>query len=155
MDLRKGTEVRIGMGETRYRGRCHCGAIGFRYVCAASPAKWSVRACQCRFCRAHDAMSTSDPTAQIVFKAADPAQLQRYRFGLKTADFLLCRTCGVYIGACIETPNGRFGIINTRVLTPQPDNCAAAPPVTYDSEAIADRVARREDRWSPVSGVPW
>ena len=143
------------MIDTSYKGSCHCGAIGFRYRIAASSAEWSLRACQCRFCRAHDALSTSDPAAQIVFEAPEPAQLQRYRFGLKTADFLLCRNCGVYIGAVIETPNGRFGIINTRTLLPQPDTNAAAPPVDYGGEAADERIARREVRWSPVNGVPW
>ena len=155
MGFREGEEAARRMGEIGYRGKCHCGAIGFHYKCAASPAQWSVRACQCRFCRAHDALSTSDPASHIVFEAPDPAQLQRYRFGLKTADFLLCRNCGVYIGAVIETPNGRFGIINTRALTPQPDNCATALPMTYDGEAVVERVVRREDRWSPVSVISW
>ena len=152
MDSRDDLEA--SMGDTSYEGRCHCGAIGFRYECAAGPATWSVRACQCRFCRAHDALSTSNPAAHIVFEATDPVQLRRYRFGLKTADFLICRNCGVYIGAVIQTPNGRFGIINTRALMPQPDDCAAALPVTYDGEAVTDRVVRREDRWSPVRGIP-
>ena len=72
-----------------------------------------------------------------------------------TADFLLCRNCGVYIGAVIETDKGQFGIINTHALQPQPDNLAGPAPISYDSEVTGRRVARREERWSPVSGVPW
>jgi len=137
-----------------YKGGCHCGAIGYRYHCDEPPATWAIRACQCRFCRAHDALSASDPAATIDFEADEPAALQRYRFGLKTADFLLCKRCGVYIGALIETPKGRFGIINTHALTEPPADLAEPMAMHYDKEAVAGRVTRREERWSPVTGVP-
>lgn len=140
--------------ETNYKGRCHCGAIGYRYTCTTTPAEWAVRACQCRFCRAHDALSTSDPTGSIAFEAVEPAQLQRYRFGLKTADFLLCRRCGVYIGAVIDTSKGYFGIINTHALIDPQPTIALAEPISYDGEDSARRVMRREQRWSRVTGIP-
>jgi len=72
-----------------------------------------------------------------------------------TADFLLCRNCGVYIGAVITTDKGLFGIINTRALQPQPDKLPDPAAISYDGELSDSRVARREERWSPVSGVPW
>ena len=137
-----------------YDGTCHCGAIGFTYRSAVPPAAWAVRACQCRFCRAHDALSVSDPAATIAFRAAEPGMLQRYRFGLKTADFLLCRRCGTYIGAMIDTPRGRFGIVNTHALSDPAPALAAAEPMHYDGEDTAGRVERRENRWSPVTDFP-
>ena len=139
---------------TEHRGECHCGAIGYRYSCDVPPAEWAIRACQCRFCRAHDALSASDAKSTIAFLASDPNQLQRYRFGLNTADFLICRRCGVYIGASIETPNGRFGIINTHALSDPAPATASPQPISYDGEEIGNRVARREERWSPVSDFP-
>lgn len=138
-----------------WKGSCHCGAIGYDYATGAAPPDWSIRACQCAFCRAHDALSTSDPAGDIRFHASDGPQLQRYRFALKTADFLLCRNCGVYIGAVIETDKGRFGIINTHSLTEAPDDIAGVAPISYDGEDTGGRVTRREDRWTPVSLVPW
>ena len=143
------------MTRSQYDGACHCGAIRFRLTTDVDPADWSIRACQCRFCRLHDALSTSDPAGRLEFSATRPERLQRYRFALKTADFLLCRECGVYIGAVIETPDGRFGIINTHTLTEQPDNIAEVQPISYDSEDTGGRVSRREGRWTPVTGVPW
>ena len=143
------------MPETTYAGGCHCGAISFEYETDISPDNWSIRACQCAFCRAHDALSTSDPGAKLAFGAEDAAQLQRYRFALRTADFLLCRRCGVYIGAVIETAQGRFGIINTHSLTPVPEDIADTQPISYDGEDTGGRVARREERWASVTAVPW
>ena len=138
-----------------HRGACHCSAIGFEYRSAASPDEWSVRACQCRFCRAHDALSVSDPAGELCFTAADPSKLQRYRFALGTADFLLCRNCGVYIGAAIEIENKHFGIINTHALVDGGDEIGAPQAMSYDGEDVAGRVGRREERWTPVTAGPW
>ncbi len=138
------------MTETHYTGHCHCGAIGFDYATACAPADWSVRACQCRFCRMHDALSTSDSAGRLAFVHDDPDQLQHYRFALQTADFLLCRRCGVYIGAVIDVDGARYGIINTHALDPTPPDIAAVGAISYDDEDVDGRVSRREQRWTPV-----
>lgn len=137
-----------------YIGSCHCGAIGFILRSKKRPTRWSVRACQCSFCRAHDALSTSDPDGELEFTANRPEMLQKYRFGLGTADFLLCRNCGIYIGAAIESGNGRFGIINTHALKVQPKKLAKPVPISYDGENTEGRVSRRGERWTPVSSLP-
>jgi hypothetical protein len=142
------------MSKTEYSGSCHCGSIGFIYRTALPPAGWSVRACQCSFCRAHDALSTSDPDGALSFVAANPEDLQRYRFGYGTADFLICRRCGVYVGAAIESPNGQFGIINTHALDSVPDDLAPGAPISYDGENTEGRISRRGQRWTPVSALP-
>lgn len=135
---------------SEYQGSCHCGAIGYRYRTDLAPEQWSIRACQCRFCRSHDALSASDPSGSVEFTVADPKLLNRYRFGLRTADFLLCRQCGVYIGALIETDNGQFGIINTHTLLQSLESLAATEPMSYDAEDVDGRVSRREARWTPA-----
>lgn len=136
---------------TSYEGSCYCGAIGFRYNTAMPPGNWSIRACQCRFCRAHDALSASDPEGTLEFFCNNSDHLQRFRFALKTADFLLCRECGVYIGAVINTPSGSYGIINTHALNETPDDIAEVGAINYESEDTSGRVSRREERWTPVT----
>jgi hypothetical protein len=140
--------------KTEYPGSCHCGAIGFIYRTDIEPDQWSIRGCQCSFCRAHDALSTSDPAGEISFIASSPELLNRYRFGLKTADFLLCRECGVYIGALIETAGKSFGIVNIHALREGPADLAATAPISYDGEDVGGRVSRREQRWTPVVEHP-
>lgn len=76
--------------------------------------------------------------------------LQRYRFGMRITDFLLCRCCGVYIGAEIETKAGHFGIINVHALRPVPGGLRPAVAMDYGFESQAERMARREARWSRV-----
>ena len=140
--------------QTDYTGSCHCGAIGFTYRSGIKPERWSIRACQCSFCRAHDALSTSDPAGQIAFVASQPEMLRKYRFGLMTADFLLCKHCGVYIGAVIESSGNVFGIVNVHALEETPANLAATAPISYDAEDVGGRVSRREERWTPVREFP-
>jgi hypothetical protein len=79
--------------------------------------------------------------------------LERYRFSLKTADFLLCKRCGVYVGAQIETSHGAFGIINTLTIMPVPEGLPVAALADYSSERSNERVERREKRWTPLEKV--
>lgn len=132
-----------------YEGRCHCGAIGFTYHTARTPGEWSIRACQCTFCRAHQALSTSDPAGTLTFH--ESPSVRHYRFGQRTADFLLCSVCGVYVGATIATPRGGFGIVNVHALKPPPGDLRAAEPMSYEGESVAARIARREARWTPLN----
>ena len=136
-----------------FTGSCHCGALGFTFHTALPVAQWSVRACQCRFCRAHGAITTSDPAGRLTFRVEQQESPRRYRFGLKTADFLVCGNCGVYVGAQVETPLGAFGIINTLALTPRPTALPAAAPTDYDSEGSGERLRRREQRWTPLDSA--
>jgi hypothetical protein len=136
-----------------YEARCHCGAIGYSFHTRLAPPEWILRACQCGFCRAHVALSGSDPAGTIEFHEHRSGALERYRFGLRTADFLLCRRCGDYIGALIGTRRGRFGIVNVNALRPLPDGLPAPIAVDYGEETSEQRVARREQRWTPVTGA--
>jgi|SRR5579862_4816182 len=143
----------IASDPQEFNGSCHCAALGFSFTTALPVARWNVRACRCGFCRAHGALTTSDPAGRLAFHINSAPTLQRYRFGLKTADFLLCTRCGVYLGAQIETARGAFGIVNVRAIVPTsialPDPAAA----DYGAEDAAARISRREKRWTPMRKV--
>ncbi len=134
-----------------YEGRCHCGAIGFAYRTALPGERWNIRACQCTFCRAHDALSTSDPHGELDYRVSEAGMLQRYRFGGRTADFLICRRCGVYIGAQMQAEGRGWGVLNVRALRLPPANLPPAEPMSYDGESALERQQRRERRWTPVT----
>lgn len=88
-----------------------------------------------------------------MFEVSDTHLLGRYRFALKTADFLLCRRCGVYVGAQIDSAHGAFGIINTLAVTPVPAGLPVPAPADYSSESPGGRIERRERRWTPLERV--
>jgi len=139
------------MGLQDYEGRCHCGAIGLTYRTALPGDRWSIRACQCTFCRLHDALSTSDPQGGLDFTIREPELLQRYRFGGRTADFLLCRRCGVYLGAQMIADDHALGIVNVHALREPPSELPLAVAMSYDGESASERQARRMKRWTPVA----
>jgi len=134
-----------------YEATCHCKAIGYLYLTARAPGEWTIRACQCSFCRAHAALSTSDPAGSLEFFEHARGALQRYQFGRKTADFLLCRNCGAYIGAMMQSGSRAFGVVNVRVLLAVAEQLPPASPMEYGNESMAERLARREARWTPIA----
>jgi hypothetical protein len=134
-----------------FAGRCRCGAIGYTYYTEIPPAEWAVRACQCSFCREHDAASTSDPAGTFQLTVNDPAAVELRRFGLKTADFVICRRCGAYVAAVIETASGRRATFNVHLLLDAPPDLPHAEPADYDGETAEERIRRREMRWTPLT----
>ena len=139
------------MNIIEYLGRCHCGALTARYQTTVEPSIWGMRACQCSFCRSHGALTTSDPAGLLTFQCSDPTLIQRYRFGGRTADFLICRECGVYVSVQIATDKGRFGVLNVLSLRPLITSLPAAEPMNYGAETAEIRRLRRETRWTPLS----
>lgn len=135
----------------RFDGSCHCEALAYAYETALPIERWTVRSCQCSFCRAHGTITTSDPDGRVEFHVRDEQALQRYRFGLRTADFLLCSRCGVYIGAQTATDRGAFAIVNTRALRPCPATLPEPVPAEYGAEDRSNRVRRRSARWTPLA----
>ena len=69
---------------------------------------------------------------------------------MRTADFLVCPICGVYVGAVIETPKGLFATLNCLTLDQTAVDLPEATPIHYDIESAAERVARRERAWTPI-----
>jgi len=133
-----------------FEGRCHCGAVGFTLHTSQEPAQWAVRACQCSFCRGHGARTTTDPNGSVTFRIKDPSRLKRYRFGTRSTDFLVCRECGVYVAALLSSSRGQFATLNINTIQ-GPLDAPEPEPVSYDGESVAQRQARREQRWTPVA----
>ena len=132
-----------------YQGRCHCGALAYELRTPHQPATWPIRACQCSFCRVHGARTTSGPDATVRFVIPDESKLHRYRFASRTADFYVCHGCGAYVASVIDSPKGRFATLNVNLLTP-PLDLPPSTPMVYDSETPSQKLARREQKWTPV-----
>ena len=81
----------------------------------------------------------------------DPGALLRYRFALRTADFLVCGRCGIYVGAMIHAEGGRFAIVNVNALDDVAPFARASLAVSYEAEDESARCARRAQRWTPVA----
>jgi hypothetical protein len=137
----------------RFEGGCHCGNLSYVFDASAPLGSLGLRADQCSFCRAHAARNTSDPNGTIRIAVHDGAKLSRYRFGLMTADFLVCRECGIYIGALMEDGGRMWFTVNVNSFRDRPGDDVASVPHDFDGEDIAGRVARRKERWTPVTDL--
>lgn len=134
----------------RFEGGCHCGNLFYAFEASAPLDVLGLRACMCRFCRAHGARNVSDPDGRMQIDVRERDRLVRYRFGLRTADFLLCARCGVYIGALL--PDGARGwfTVNVNSFREPPPLDFPIEPMVYDSEDVGGRVDRRRTKWTPV-----
>lgn len=137
---------------TVYEGSCHCGAIEYSYATALPVHKWPVQRCQCSFCRGHGACTTADPAGEMQFRFVQPEFLRRYRFGLRTVDFLICKECGTLVAAVLLSRRGAQSMININSLRELPKRLPAGKPVHHDGESAEERRTRRARSWTPVSG---
>lgn len=135
----------------RYDGRCHCGNIEVSFHTAQPPEAVQPRACGCTFCRRHGATAITDPAGALEVRLRDPREVSRYRFGLRTSDFLVCRTCGVFVAAVCDIDGATYGTLNANVLERRGAFTLAPVPVQYDAEDAAARIARRRRAWTPAT----
>jgi len=129
-----------------YEGACHCGEVVARFETAIAPDQMDVRADQCGFCRRHGAKTVSDPAGRLALRFRESA-VERYRFGTRSSDFIVCRSCGAYMAAIIEG----FGVLNVVAADIRPFAEKAARAVDYEDETAATRLQRRRQRWTPLT----
>ena len=135
----------------RHEGGCHCRNLRYTLETAMSLDALPLRACQCSFCLHQGALSTSDPQGRLRFQFRDPERVIRYRFGQRTADFLICAVCGIYAGAQLTEGQSSWAIINANTLDEASKLKQAVTPMDYDTENESQRIARRKSRWTPVT----
>jgi hypothetical protein len=133
-----------------YRGGCHCGVLKVTYRTDMAPGHWPLRHDGCSFCRRHGVIGTSDPAGEVAFEIGDAAKVRYYRFALKTAKFMLCGECGVFVAALTDTADGTRAVINARVLDGISLNWSEATDVHFDDETPIQRAERRSRHWTPV-----
>jgi hypothetical protein len=141
----------------RHDGGCHCGAIAITYESDVAPEETEVRACQCSFCRKHASRAVSDPTGKVTLTLRDESAVQRYRFGLATADYYLCGRCGVYVAAVMPDDGDWYAVAIINAFEDSARFTRTQILSDYSAEDEAGRRQRRRERWTPaefVSGTP-
>jgi hypothetical protein len=132
-----------------YPGACHCRNIELRLESDKTPIELGLRTDTCSFCNKHHALYTSDPGGEMHLMVREANLVERYRFGTKTADFLLCKACGVYVGPTM--PESALAVVNVNVLDARAAFLANPLQLAdFDGESLEQRLARRRARWTPV-----
>jgi hypothetical protein len=131
-------------------GGCHCGNLRTRLQLTREPPYNSLRACGCSFCRAHATRTVADTDGLFEIWADDWTQVEPYRFGSRTADYLICKRCGVYIGAVADTVQGTRAVVNVNALAAHVAFTQPPYEPDYEGETTAARAARRAANWMPT-----
>jgi hypothetical protein len=140
-----GTEAAVD-----HSGGCHCGTLRVKVRLSKPPGENPLRSCACSFCRAHATRTVSDPAGLFEVWADDWSGVEKYRFGSRTADYLVCRRCGVYVGAVCETEAGTRAVVNTNCLNDRAAFTQEPMRPDYDGEATEARLSRRATNWMPT-----
>jgi hypothetical protein len=133
-----------------HSGGCHCGNIRVRLRLSKRPEDNLLRACTCSFCRSHSPRMVADPEGVFEVWADNWSLVERYRFGTRTCDFLICRRCGVFIAAVAEMTAGPRAVVNVNCLNDRGDFISV--PVIHDfgGETVETRLSRRTANWMPA-----
>lgn len=129
-------------------GSCHCGAVRLRFSSSRPLGELPLRLLVLP--PARGARTVADPAGALAIRAA-PGALNRYRFGLGTADFLLCARCGTYVAALVESGGRSVATLNANALEARDCLDPAPPLVNYEGETAAGRIARRLAGWTPAT----
>jgi hypothetical protein len=132
-------------------GGCHCGNIHVRLHLTKPPEANPLRACTCSFCRSHNPRMLSDPDGWFKLWADDWSLVERYRFGTRTCDFLICRRCGVFIAAVTETSEGQRAVVNANCLNDRARFTSEPTMHEFQGESLDSRSSRRAANWMPAT----
>lgn len=130
-------------------GRCHCGNIHYELAWPADAFPITLRECSCSFCQKHGGNYTSHPKSKLVVHVKAKEKLSRYQFGHKTADFMLCGTCGVLMFAICPMDGNEYAVINANNFENLAPEDLIQSVTNFDLETIDVRLARRKENWTP------
>jgi hypothetical protein len=71
-------------------------------------------------------------------------------FGSRTADYVICRRCGVYIAAVCETAVGTHAVVNVNCLIDRAAFTSVPAVAEYEGETTEARLSRRAMNWMPA-----
>ncbi len=130
------------------RGSCYCGNIGFVFATDKTDAELPKRECQCAFCIQHGRISTSDPAGEIRITIKTPENVNKYKFGHRTADYYVCRECGAIPVVTSEVDGATVGLVDVRMIEGFAWSRAETSQTNLDGEAVETRLARRQRNWT-------
>ena len=134
----------------KFVGGCHCGNIHVTFETNKAPKDFTPRACDCSFCRKHSTRALSDPAGHIHLEVSREADLNRYQFGTKATEFLICRSCGVYVSAYMPDGEHAYANVLASVLNNESD-FGPGETTDYGNEDEAGKRARRRVKWTPAT----
>ena len=129
------------------QGSCHCRNVSFTLRWEPDPAEIQARACTCSFCMKHGGVWTSYPAGTLQVRVKDASAVARYGFGTRTAEFHVCRGCGVVPVVTSRIDGRLYGVVSVNAFENVDPSMLRRAPMTFDHETEATRLARRKRNW--------
>jgi hypothetical protein len=126
-------------------GSCHCGNISFDLDW--KDERIAGRACGCSFCVKHGGVWTSRPDASLRIKVQSPHEVQKYAFGTGTADFNICRRCGVVPFVTSEIDGRTYAVVSVNAFNDIDRSRVQVAPSSFEGEDASSRLERRKRGW--------
>ena len=133
-----------------HSGGCHCGNIHVRLRLSKPREDNPVRTCTCSFCRSHNPRMISDPAGMLEVSADNWLLVELCRFGSRTADFLICRRCSVFIAAISDLETAPRAVVNVNCLDDRARFTGSATMHEFQNETLESRTSRRTANWMPA-----
>lgn len=130
-------------------GRCHCENISFVFIVEPDPIEIPARACSCSFCVKHGGVWTSSASGSLSVTVRSQALVSRYSFGTRTADFHVCKACGVVPLVTSRIEGREYAVVSVNAFEGVPESMLRRTPASFDGEGQAERLARRARNWIP------
>ncbi len=112
----------------------------------------AVRACSFTFCTKHGGVYTSHRDASLAASVRDQAEVSRYRFGTRTAEFYLCSRCGVVPFVTSEIDGRLYAVVNVNSFEGIDPARFTRAVTDFDGETTEGRLARTNTALSPIRG---
>jgi hypothetical protein len=128
-------------------GSCHCRNVSFTLAWEPDPAEIQARACTCSFCVKHGGVWTSYPAGTLQVQIKDSSAVSKYAFGTRTAEFHVCRGCGVVPVVTSRIDGRLYAVVSVNAFENVDPSMLRRTPMTFDDETEATRLARRKRNW--------
>jgi hypothetical protein len=91
---------------------------------------------------------TSHPAGRLDITLAEPKCVRRYRFGQKSADFMICTECGVIVVAVSKIDGKDYAVVNVNTFETLGPGDMERAVTNFDGENRSTRLARRQRNWT-------
>jgi len=92
----------------------------------------------------------SDTAGLLELSADDWSLVELYRFGTRTADFVICRRCGVFVAAIMNLSTEPHAVVNVNCLDDRSLFTVEAAMHEFQDETLEARTSRRTANWMPA-----
>lgn len=133
----------------RIEGGCHCGNIGYVLDLPGDDPEVAVRTCSCSFCTIHGGSYISYREASLHAVVKEPSHLSRYRFGTKTADFLVCSRCAAVPFVTSLIDGTLYAVVSVNSFRDLGRWTLHTTATSFDGETTEGRLESRAQTWIP------